>query len=81
MLSGRSIGLNDNVCGQMGVMRIAGISGWTSDPPAEAYATREILSSVTALLNRERGEGSLTEYAVDPVGVDIVSPSPCTVVI
>ena len=36
MLSGRSIGLKDNVCGQIGVIRIAGISGWTREPPAES---------------------------------------------
>lgn len=35
MLSGRSIGRNDRVCGQRGVMSIEGISGWTKDPPAE----------------------------------------------
>lgn len=80
MLSGRSIGLNDNVCGQIGVMRIAGISGWTSDPPAEAYATRDTGHHIVSK-DREREKGPLTEYAVDPVGVDIVSPSPCTVVI
>jgi len=56
MLSGNSIGLNDNVWGQMGVIRIAGICGCTSDPPAES------------------------EYAVEPVGVETVNPSACTVV-
>jgi hypothetical protein len=54
--SGRSIGRKESVWGQIGVRRIAGICGWTSDPPAER------------------------EYAVDPVGVDTVRPSACTVV-
>jgi len=36
ILSGRSIGRKESVCGQMGVMRMAGISGWTSEPPAES---------------------------------------------
>ncbi len=35
MLSGKSIGLKDNVCGQIGVIKRAGISGCTSEPPAE----------------------------------------------
>lgn len=54
--SGRSIGLNDSVCGQIGEINNAGIPGCTRDPPAER------------------------EYAVDPVGVAIQSPSACTVV-
>jgi hypothetical protein len=36
MLSGSSMGRKDSVCGQMGVMRMAGISGWTREPPAES---------------------------------------------
>lgn len=37
ILSGRSIGRNESVCGQMGVISSAGISGCTSEPPAESY--------------------------------------------
>lgn len=36
MLSGSNMGRKDRVCGQMGVMRRAGICGWTRDPPAES---------------------------------------------
>jgi hypothetical protein len=36
MLSGSSMGRNDSVCGQIGVMRSAGISGCTRLPPAES---------------------------------------------
>ena len=35
MLSGSNIGRNDNVCGHMGVIRSAGISGCTKEPPAD----------------------------------------------
>ena len=35
ILSGSNIGLNDNVCGHMGVIKIAGISGCTKEPPAD----------------------------------------------
>lgn len=37
MLSGRSSGRKERVCGHIGVIRRAGISGWTSDPPADSY--------------------------------------------
>lgn len=37
MLSGRSIGRKESVWGQMGLMRMAGISGWTREPPAESF--------------------------------------------
>mmetsp|Transcript_31631 Transcript_31631/g.79449 ORF Transcript_31631/g.79449 Transcript_31631/m.79449 type:complete len:299 (+) Transcript_31631:422-1318(+) len=33
-LSGSTTGRKDRVCGQMGVMRMAGTLGWTMDPPA-----------------------------------------------
>jgi len=35
MESLRSMGRNDKVCGQIGVNRMAGMSGWTREPPAE----------------------------------------------
>lgn len=38
--SGSSIGRKLSVCGQMGVMSRAGISGWTSEPPAESWVKR-----------------------------------------
>lgn len=56
VLSGNNICLNESVCGQIGVIKRPGVSGWTIDPPADM------------------------EYAVDPVGVAIISPSACTVV-
>ena len=34
VLSGNNICRNDNVCGQIGVMRMPGVSGCTIDPPA-----------------------------------------------
>lgn len=37
MLSGRSMGRKDSVCGQMGVMSSAGISGCTREPPADSW--------------------------------------------
>ena len=37
ILSGNNIGRNESVCGQMGVINIAGISGCTSEPPADNY--------------------------------------------
>lgn len=37
IVSGNSIGRKDRVCGQIGVIKIAGISGWTREPPAESY--------------------------------------------
>lgn len=36
IVSGRSIGLNESVCGQIGLIRSAGISGCTNEPPAES---------------------------------------------
>jgi len=35
MLSGKSIGRKERVCGQIGVINKAGISGCTKDPPAD----------------------------------------------
>jgi hypothetical protein len=37
ILSGNSMGRKDNVWGQIGVIRRAGICGWTRDPPADSY--------------------------------------------
>lgn len=37
ILSGTKSGLNESVCGQIGEIRIAGISGWTKEPPADNY--------------------------------------------
>jgi hypothetical protein len=43
MLSLRIIGRKERECGQMGVRRIAGISGWTREPPAEReYAVEPV---------------------------------------
>ena len=37
------MGLKERVWGQMGVRRIAGISGWTRDPPADReYAVEPV---------------------------------------
>lgn len=57
MLSGRSIGLNESVCGQIGVMRSAGTSGCTSEPPAESWRRREVSAceeAVAAACSRSR---------------------------
>ena len=35
--SGTKRGRKDSVWGQMGEMSMAGISGWTRDPPADNY--------------------------------------------
>ena len=35
ILSGTRRGLKDNVWGHIGEIRIAGISGWTREPPAD----------------------------------------------
>jgi hypothetical protein len=45
MLSGKSIGRKDNVCGHIGVMSIEGISGCTREPPADNYGTHGLLES------------------------------------
>src|SRR5229473_3818689 len=74
MLSGKSMGRKDSVCGAIGVIRIEGISGWTSEPPAD-NCTKE--STTCAQITKDTR--IRTEYAVDPVGVEIVRPSPCTV--
>jgi hypothetical protein len=37
MLSGKSIGRKERVCGQIGVMSREGISGCTREPPADNY--------------------------------------------
>ena len=41
-LSGNSMGRNDSVCGQIGVIRMAGISGCTNDPPADNYEKQDV---------------------------------------
>ena len=42
-VEGTTIGLKDNECGQMGVMRIAGTAGWTIPAPAESeYAVEPV---------------------------------------
>ena len=33
--SGKRMGRNESVCGQIGVKRIAGTDGWTIEPPAD----------------------------------------------
>ena len=85
MLSGKSIGRKESVCGQIGVISIAGISGCTSDPPAESYTMKsrnEMTEQwlVSAKNEKTYYQNQLAEYAVDPVGVAIVSPSAWTVV-
>ena len=61
MLSGRSIGRKDSVCGQMGVIRIAGISGCTSEPPADncSRATVSVgcVPAVPAKYDNDENEG------------------------
>ena len=37
ILSGTKSGLNESVCGQIGEIKIAGISGWTKEPPADNW--------------------------------------------
>lgn len=73
MLSGSNIGRKESVWGQMGLMRIAGISGWTREPPAESF-------HMISIFNCNDPRTNLTEYAVDPVGVATHRPSACTVV-
>jgi len=37
------MGRKERVCGQMGVRRMAGMSGWTREPPAEReYAVEPV---------------------------------------
>lgn len=50
-------------------MRRAGISGWTSEPPADNYITMSAVQYYKKSINQ------LTEYAVEPVGVETVRPS------
>ena len=50
MLSGRSIGRKESVWGQMGLMRMAGISGWTREPPAESFHMISIFEFKTTKL-------------------------------
>lgn len=35
--SGTNVGLNESVCGQIGVIKIARISGWVREPLADSY--------------------------------------------
>lgn len=42
-MSGRMIGLNDNVCAHMAVNKTTGLSGWHKDPPAaRLYAVEPV---------------------------------------
>lgn len=36
MVSESTMGRKESVCGQIGVRRMAGMSGWTREPPAES---------------------------------------------
>jgi hypothetical protein len=76
MESGTNSGRKDRVCGQIGEIKIAGISGWTRDPPADNFQLA---------LNEHVGRGgfggvAVTEYAVEPVGVAMTRPSAITLV-
>lgn len=62
------MGRKESVWGHIGVIKRAGISGWTSEPPADSYEKQ------FESISKETGQKH-TEYAVDPVGVETVSPS------
>ncbi len=43
-LSERTIGRKERVCGHMGVKRMAGMEGWTREPPADnEYAVEPVI--------------------------------------
>ena len=46
-MSERTMGRKERVWGQMGVRRIAGISGWTREPPADKEYAVEPVTNVS----------------------------------
>lgn len=82
-VDGNTTGRKEMLCGQTGVSRMAGTLGCTIEPPAATYWGK---SGGEGRWRGEEQEHShpdvvRTEYAVEPVGVATITPSPCTAVI
>ncbi len=93
--SGKISGRNDSECGHTGVNKIDGTSGCTSSVPRtkSEFEKRKCNPDARAACTcvrvgvyvRERActmePPAASEYAVLPVGVAMISPSACTVVV
>lgn len=77
-MSERTMGRKESVCGQIGVRRMAGMSGWTREPPAE----REYAVEPRFEKNHVNARSALLVLMwLDlPVGVEKMQPSAWTTV-